>query len=292
MTRKQAVFIIAVSALISTLISLCVAFLVISPAKLDPSGSRPVAEPPAQGAARAGQPVEAPTQAGVEVLAPVPPTATPIVYVVQPGDTISSLALKYSVPGADIIAANQIQNPDFLVSGIELIIPVGGLPPAQAADLPALAAATWTPVPTVTHTPLPFEPPSTELTGTVTPGAGESVDSPSTSIPAEGELRVRITEILGIGDLEQERVDISNGSDQLADMTGWTLANPDGNTYVFPNYRLWPGGTVSVHTRIGQDGDPITSLFWGRLEPVWMPGEVATLRNAEGVALATYVPRP
>jgi LysM repeat protein len=279
MTRKQAVFIIVVNAVISTLISLCIAYLVILPGKLAPSGGQPVAEPPAQRAARAGQPVEM----TVEVLASVPPTATPIVYVVQPGDTISSLALKYSVPGADIIAANRIQNPDFLAAGIELIIPVGGLP---------VATATWTPVPTVTHTPLPFEPPSTEMTGTATPGAGESVASPPTSIPTGGELRVDITAILGVGDLEQERVDISNGSDQLADMTGWTLANPDGNTYVFPNYRLWPGGTVTVHTRIGPDGEPITSLFWGRLEPVWLPGEVATLRNAEGVALVTYVVGP
>lgn len=103
---------------------------------------------------------------------------------------------------------------------------------------------------------------------------------------------LEIAEILGVGDLEQERVDISNVSDQLVDMTGWTLANPDGNTYVFPNYRLWPGGTVTVHTKIGQDGEPITSLFWGRIEPVWIPGEVATLRNAEGVTIVTYVVNP
>ncbi len=279
MTRKQAVFIIVVNALISTLISLCVVLLVVLPEKLTTRGGQPVSEILSQEAANAGQPVEM----TVEVLAAVPPTATPIVYVVQPGDTISSLALIFEVPGRDIIAANQIQNPDFLVAGVELTIPVGGLPPATA---------TWTPVPTVTHTPLPFAPPSAELTGTATPEAGEVAASPPISTPSGGGLRVEITEILGVGDLEQERVNISNVSDQLADMTGWTLANPDGNTYVFPNYRLWPGGMVSIHTKIGQDGDPITSLFWGRLDPVWVPGEVATLRNTEGVAMFTYVVSP
>ena len=279
MTRKQAVFIIAVNALISILISLCVAFLVILPERLAPSSDQPIAQSPAQGEADAGGGGE--MAAGMQ--ASVPPTATPIVYIVQPGDTISSLALQFKVSGTDIIAANQIQNPDFLVAGVELTIPVGGLPPSTA---------TWIPAPTLTLTPLPFEPPSYELTGTATPDAGQASSSSPTSTPSGAELFLEITEILGVGDLEQERVDISNVSNQLVDMTGWTLANPDGNTYIFPNYRLWPGGTVTVHTKIGQDGVPITSLFWGRLEPVWIPGEVATLRNAEGVAIVTYVVNP
>ena len=279
MTRKQAVFIIFVNALISTLISLCIAFVVIMPEKLTTSESQPATLPQTPGIANAGSQVEM----SAEVPASIPPTATPIIYVIQPGDTISSLSLKFQVSGTDIIAANQIRNPDFLVAGVELTIPVGGLPPVTA---------TWTPVPTVTHTPLPFEPPSASMTGTSTPGIAVEAASPPTVTPAVGDQLVEITEILGAGDLEQERVNISNPSEQLADMAGWTLANPDGSTYIFPNYRLWPGGTVTVHTGIGQDGEPITSLFWGRLEPAWVQGETATLRNADGVTLATYVVSP
>jgi LysM repeat protein len=279
MTRKQAVFIIVVNALISTLISLCIAFAVIMPERLTISENQPVTLPPAQGVADTGSQAEM----SAKVPASISPTATPITYVVQPGDTISSLSLKFQVAGTDIIAANQIRNPDFLVAGVELTIPVGGLPPVTA---------TWTPVPTVTHTPLPFEPPSASMTGTSTPEPGVEATSPPTMTPAGGEQLVEITEILGVGDLEQERVNITNSSDELADMTGWTLANPDGSTYIFPNYRLWPGGTVTVHTRIGQDGEPITSLFWGRLEPAWVPGETATLRNADGVTLGTHMVSP
>jgi hypothetical protein len=183
----------------------------------------------------------------------------------------------------DIIAANQIQNPDYLVAGLELAIPVGGLPPATA---------TWTPIPTATETPLPFEPPSAELTRPATQEEGQPTTASPTTAPVAGDLRVEITEITGVGDVEQEKVSIANISDQVADMTGWTLANPEGHTYIFPNYRLWPGGTVEVHTGIGQDGDPISSLFWGRLEPVWVPGELATLRNADGVTLATHAVSP
>lgn len=278
MTRKQAVFIIIVNAMISTVISLCVAFLVLLPqerAQEDPEQS--VATPllmansTAQGA-RATEAVE-----------PAPPTATPIVYIVQPGDTISSLALKFDVAGADIIAANQIQNPDFLVAGVELSIPVGGLPPATSA---------LTPIPAASETPLPFEPPSVNLTATaLSPDGGTGGVSPGTTPIASG-LRMEISEIRGVGDAEQELVTVTNAGDELADLEGWTLSDAEGNTYVFPNYRLWPAGTVTVHTGIGLDGDPMSSLFWGRLEPVWAPGEVATLRTNEGIVVVTYVVSP
>jgi LysM repeat protein len=278
MTRKQAVFIIIVNAFISTCISVIVALSVVFSGIVDPDVSQTIVGPPTQAMSNGEQ--------AVEVIASVaenaPPTVTPFVYIVQPGDSISSLAVKFDVPGADIIAANRIQNPDYLVAGVELTIPTGGLPPS---------VTTWPPTAADTETPLPFEPPSAQLTDTVTPGADGTQTASPTSLP-EDAFRLEIVEILGAGLVEEERVVISNTGDQVVDMTGWSLTNPDGNTYVFPNYRLWPGGTVTVHTGIGQDGDPVSSLFWGRLSPVWVAGEVATLRNAEGVPLVTYVVSP
>jgi hypothetical protein len=108
----------------------------------------------------------------------------------------------------------------------------------------------------------------------------------------DGGPQLAITQIVGAGLTEQEQATIRNVGDQLADLEGWTLSDAEGNTYVFPNYRLWPQSSVTVHTGIGQDGEPLSSLFWGRLESVWRPGEMATLRNAEGLALATYVVNP
>jgi murein DD-endopeptidase MepM/ murein hydrolase activator NlpD len=44
-------------------------------------------------------------------------------YVIQPGDTLYSIAMKFDVSKEDIIQANQLKNPDVLSAGMELIIP-------------------------------------------------------------------------------------------------------------------------------------------------------------------------
>ena len=55
------------------------------------------------------------------------------VHVVQPGETLSKISVRYGVPMADIIAANNILNPSRIYSGQRLIIPVPGTTqPAQA----------------------------------------------------------------------------------------------------------------------------------------------------------------
>ena len=93
----------------------------------------------------------------------------------------------------------------------------------------------------------------------------------------------------GAGDVTQERLVITNHGDQLADMQGWTLSDTEGNTYTFPNFRLWGGGNVTVYTRIGQDGSPPSNFYWGKLEAVWSVGETATLKNTANEVIATYV---
>lgn len=305
MTCRQVAFIVVVNALISTLISVGVVLLVIRttgtpsavtqlavetlpvamPSVAVPATATQIAETPAVGAsvaATVGPATQTPAQA-TEVTAPAAATpassAEPVVYVVQSGDTLSSLALEFDVSEADIMAANQLGNPDFLPAGVELVIPVDGVPPATAR---------WTPVPMATGTSIPFEPPSAHLTATVSTQS----DNAGAAQPTADGFRVEIVEIGGMGDLEQERVLISNLGELLADMAGWTLSDTDGNTYVFPNYRLWSEGSVTVYTRTGQNGNPVTSLFWGKRETVWSPGEMATLRNAVGEVIATYIVSP
>ena len=110
--------------------------------------------------------------------------------------------------------------------------------------------------------------------------------------PSTGELKVEVVEILGVGQVDQETVVINNLGDRLADMQGWTLSDTDGNIYTFPNFRLWGGGSARVHTRIGQDGSPTGDLFWGKLEAIWSPGDVVTLKDALGTTLSTLVVEP
>lgn len=266
MTRKQVALIIAVNAVISTAISVVVALLVIRPAQVVPTAT------PGSGATA--------TQV-IVVDTPIEPDV--IVHRVQQGDTISGLAFKYDVPEEDIIAANNLQNPNFLQVGVELIIPVGGLPQVTS---------TFTPAPTATNTPIPFEPPSADMTATAAAEAGATVTTLPTPLPPTGETQIEISEITGAGQVEQEQVIILNNGEQLADMQDWTLSDADGNVYTFPNFRLWTQGSVTVHTHIGQDGNPPANFYWGKLETIWSPGEIATLKNAEGEVISTLVVGP
>jgi LysM repeat protein len=263
------VLVIVVNALISALISLAIIFVVVLPAVDE---LRPL------------QP--APTTVTMVTQAPVvgqtEPIPAPIVHVVEAGDTISGLALKYGVTAEDIAAANRLENPNFLREGNELLIPVGGVPEATA---------TIALVPTATETPLPFEPPSA-LTATAAAQANATPLPAIPTLPMEGELDVEITGVIGAQDLSQERVIITNVGDQFADMAGWILSDADGNSYTFAGFRLWPGGNVAVYTRGGQDGSPPASFFWGKLSGVWSPGEVATLVDAGGNAVATHALGP
>jgi LysM repeat protein len=279
MTRKQIAFVIGVNAVISTLISIIVVLVIARPMQV---GSTPT---PTSGL---GQGMPAESAGPVVEGGSASPTPELVIHVVQAGDTISGLALQYDVPEADIIAANQLVNPNFLQVGMELVIPVGGV---------SQATATFTPAPTATDTPIPFEPPSADMTATVAAETGATAAAetgatatPSPSLlPETGELQIEISEILAPGQIDQERVAITNFGERLADMQGWTLSDADGNVYTFPNFRLWAGGGVAVHTRIGQDGSPPANFYWGKLEAIWSNGEVATLKDASGATISTYI---
>jgi len=53
-------------------------------------------------------------------LSPAPPD----VYVVQPGDTLNTIARRFKLPVTDIITANDIQNPDYITVGQQLVVPL------------------------------------------------------------------------------------------------------------------------------------------------------------------------
>ena len=125
MTRKQVALIIVVNALISTLISVIVVLLV-GRSDLVAIATEPVVtDAPGSTSSVAG-----PTDI-------VQPNATPVIHIVQSGDTISGLAFQYDVPAADIIAANQLENPNVLHLGMEVVIPVAGVPDVTATFTPA-----------------------------------------------------------------------------------------------------------------------------------------------------------
>lgn len=183
----------------------------------------------------------------------------PTVYVVQSGDNLGTISTQFDVSIPDIMSANNLDNPDVLFVGQELIIPVGGLPtptpPATATATPVVAA--------VLPSPIPTEP------------------------IAQGEVDIQITEVVGAGQLTEEAVSISNLGSRPAALLNWRLLDAEGRVYTFGQITLFgDGAAIVVHTESGQDGP--SDLYWGQEQPVWQPGETVTLQDGEGTTQATF----
>lgn len=209
---------------------------------------------------------------------PVEPTT----YSVQPGDTLGSIASRFDVSLDDLMRANGIANPDYVQVGQELLVPIGGLPQATP---------TFTPVPVPTDTPLPFNPPTPLPSGTAPPAEPAATVGPTpTPVPtlasASGsEIRL-VLQVLNPGEPGNEMVQIVNQG-SFVRLTGWTLSDQEGNTYTFPDFSLWGGGAINIHTSGGLN--TTTDLYWGQPNAVWKIGSPVILRNAEGEVIVTLV---
>ncbi len=98
---------------------------------------------------------------------------------------------------------------------------------------------------------------------------------------------VEISGIAGAGDLATESAQIVNDSDQAFSMEGWQLTKTDGPVYTFGNVPLFPGGSVRVNTRAGEDSS--IELYWGQSEAQWNSGDVAQLLNERGSIVHSYI---
>ncbi len=112
-------------------------------------------------------------------------------------------------------------------------------------------------------------------------GSGETIPTLS-----PGGVNADIASVTGAGVLASEFVVIQNKGDAALGLTGWTLKDSQGITYIFPQLMLYPGGTVQVHTKPGVD--TAADLYWGRSTPVWESGELAALYDTQNIARAFY----
>ncbi len=250
MNRRQLVFIV----LLNACVSLAMAVLVVWIADL----RRPDAEElaaqytppppvvlivtPTTGVDLVAAPT--PTPASVDLL----PTPTPVsaaasepeVYVVQQGDSLFVIALRYNLTVDQLMQANNLTNPDYVFSGQRLVIPSPG--------------------------------------GTTTAGA--------TAIPAApgGDLSLQVQQP---NTLDAEQVLIVNEGNSAINLQGWTLGGDvNGPVYAFGDLPLFPGSSVRLHTRSGQNDS--LNLYWSRSSPVWSAGAVVRLFNADGREAASY----
>jgi LysM repeat protein len=299
---QQIAFILAVNAIISLIISLAVVIIAGSRVPSQPATALvpetgvatteplPTAEAGDEtGQAQPSSPDSpAPTVgASIPTAQPVPgegqPEDTPVeptYYVVQPGDTLGSIASKFDVSLEDLMRANGITNPDYVQESQELLVPIGGLPPATP---------TFTPVPIPTDTPLPFNPPTPLPSGTAPPAEPAATVGPTPTpvptLPSASGTDIRLVlQVLDPGDLENEMVQIVNQG-PFVRLTGWTLSDEQGHTYTFPDFSLWGGGAINIHTAGGSN--TTTDLYWGQPDAVWSAGSLIVLRDAEGEVFVT-----
>jgi LysM repeat protein len=95
-------------------------------------------------------------------LTPTAPAATPEAtsYVIEPGDTLGEIAIRFDVSIEAIQAANGIDDPATLQVGQELIIPVEGSVPVSDRAVTATPKATSPSTPETTPTPVPTSTPA------------------------------------------------------------------------------------------------------------------------------------
>jgi LysM repeat protein len=181
----------------------------------------------------------------------------PTIHVVQSGETLGTISQRYDVTVEDIMIANQLDNANFLSVGQELIIPIGGLPEATAVP-------TETPLPDTVPTPIPTAAP-----------------------PEQGEAIVEISNVVGVGELTEEAIQIINSGTRQVGLVDWTISDESGFVYTFKQVTLFgEGAGILIHTEAGTDGP--TDLYWGLELPILVSGKTFTLTDADGNVVSTY----
>jgi len=178
---------------------------------------------------------------------------SPVVYVVQQGDTLGAIALEHAVTVEDIVALNSLTDPNVLHIGQELRIPAPVLP---ESELP-------------------------ELTQTQ-----ENLPTPLPSPTSIGPPIIEIAQVLGSGHASAEIVMVRNRGGQ-ASLEGWTLSNEKGSVYTLPNLTLFSGGQITIHTGTGETTPK--DLYWGQAQAAWSPGELLQLRDNSGEVVDGYI---
>lgn len=201
-----------------------------------------------------------------------------ILHTIEEGDSPSSIAEVYGVNFLDIMRVNGLtdETARLLRIGQQLIIPLEGC----TLSLGDIATAT------PTFAPLDTLAPGETRAATAGPTPTPTVTLPPTAVNAQ----VTITQVLNPNDVTAEGVEIRNNGD-VVDLTGWTISDGQGNTYTFGQKRVFTNGLITLYSGVGQE-TPI-AVYWGRTTPVWQPGMVVTLTDADGVVQSTFrVPAP
>lgn len=207
-----------------------------------------------------------------------------ILHVLAEGDTPFGVAEIYEADPFELVAINGLDDESsrFLDVGDVLIVPLEGCPltaveVAQVVGIDDETEDTATPSDDESEaTEEATEEATAEITEEPTPTVEPTITLPPTAVNAQ----VEIVRVISAGDITAEGIEIRN-TGGVVDLTDWTLEDSEGNTFTFPEQRLFTNGLVTVYTRRGTN-TPI-ALYWGRSEAVWgESGDTVTLSDADG----------
>lgn len=198
---------------------------------------------------------------------PAQPTACQNpVHIVSSGETLSSIATQYGLTSDDLVAMNQALdpnfNPDLLAVGQQLVIPACGVPTLAPTSVP-----------------------------TNTPVATQNIPTPiatATEVPP-GTISVRITRVVSPGDITREAVSILNDGSPV-DLQGWRITSGKSRDFVFPAFRLFTGGSVTIYSGVGENTS--INLYWGLNDAIWKIGDTVSLYDANSKLQSQYTVAP
>lgn len=208
-----------------------------------------------------------------------------VLHTVAAGDTPFGIAEQYGVNGNELMAVNGLDetSASFMQIGDILIVPLEGCS-LTAAALQALDADVST---EEVDESAVTEESTDDLVATVAPtSAVTPTRTPTATLPPTAtNAQVEIVRVLSPGDINAEGVDIRNNG-AVVDLTGWELSSSSGETYTFPQQRVFTGGVLTVYSRVGTDTPQ--AKFWGRDTAIWRSGETLTLTDGAGRVQSTY----
>lgn len=224
---------------------------------------------------------------------PAPSTPDIVIYIVQPGDALSSIANKFDVPLYDLMVANGLTNEDFIQASQKLIIPIGGLP---------TPTPTFTPVPPTPTEVIAFDPPTplpatvelpqeavtsldpTSVSAELTTVEAEPSATPGT--PSSEGVIIDISQISGLDDLQAEQFSITNlgAGTSLKD---WTLEGSPIGIFSFPDIFIFSGGTIRIHTKAGQSTP--SDLYLNQDKVAWPIDTTIILKDDTGFEVSRLV---
>ncbi|MEM7125392.1 MAG: LysM peptidoglycan-binding domain-containing protein [Chloroflexota bacterium] len=272
MTRRYLILLITINAIISLAIALLVAWLV-ELRRPDPeelaallpalASSTAVATPLLASTAELQQlelrQIETATVAIVPTQSAPQPTGP--VYVVQSGDSLSSIATRYGVSLNDLLETNELDDPDFVFVGQRLFLPNGASTDGASST-------------------------GTTQSDVGASGVNTSGNSAETTQGTDLSSSVKISGIDGVGDLENESLLLVNESDLPLNLQGWTVSYEGGPIYTFGNFPIFPGGSVRLYTKVGTD--TTINVFWGRDTAIWQSQIESRLVNIQGQLVHQY----